>query len=332
MVKKVKGFVGDQTGSMAVMVALLLVVLLAVSALAVDYGHMAWVHAELQKAADAGALAGARALAPYVGNPSTPDWIAGQNKAAATALLNRADAQALNDCEVNYGYWNINTKTLQSAGIVPTMADRPAIRVRIAKAEGHNGGPLRTFLAPIFGVNSRNLRAQAIAVISGPYNIPPHGGAFPMAVPQALVDQYWNQDPPVSFQIGALNQDPDSGQWTSFFTGANDVPTIRDLIQNGNPSSLKVGDNIWIEPGTKTTLYDDAASKIGQTVIVPVVNADFSTHSFTPVLGFVSFCIENSVGGNDKYIQGHFVKNVIDDAESGGPVFGTFASSASLAN
>ena len=330
MPKRAEGFVVDQSGAMSVMVGLLLVVLLTVSALAVDYGHMACVQGELQKAADAGALAGARALAPYVGNPANPDWIGGQSKAAETALLNRADAQAITDCQVDYGYWSLSTKTLQSPGIVPTIADRPAIRVRIAKAIGYNGGPLRTFFAPVFGVNSRNLSAQAIAVISGPYNIPPHGGAFPMAVPQSLVDQYWNQDPPVSFKIGAINQDPDSGQWTSFFTGANDVPTIRDLINSGNPSALKVGDNIWIEPGTKTTLYDDAASKVGQTVIVPVVNADFSTHSFTPILGFVSFFIENAVGGDDKYIQGHFVKNVIDNADSGGPVFGTFASSANL--
>ncbi len=330
MPKGVKGFAADQSGAMAVMVALLLVVLLTMSALAVDYGHMAWVHDELQKAADAGALAGARALAPYVGNPATPNWIAGQSKATETALLNRADAQAITDCQVDYGYWNLSTKTLQPSGIIPTISDRPAIRVRIAKAAGHNGGPLRTFFAPVFGVDSQNLKAQAIAVISGPYNIPPHGGAFPLAIPQNLVDQYWKQDPPVSFKIGAVNQDPESGQWTSFFTGANDVPTIRDLINNGNPSSLTVGDNIWIDPGTKTTLYDDAATKIGRTVIVPVVNADFSIHSFTPILGFVSFYIEDVAGGDDKYIQGHFVKNVIDDAEPGGPVFGTFASTANL--
>jgi hypothetical protein len=330
MRKEEKALVADQSGAMAVMVALLLVVLLTASALAIYYGHMAWVHNELQKAADAGALAGARALAPYVGDPVTPDWIAGRNKASETVLLNRADAQAITDCQVDYGYWSLSTKTLQSAGIVPTISDLPAIRVRISKAAGHNGGPLRTFFAPVFGVNSRDLRAQAIAVISGPYNIPPHGGAFPMAVPQNLVDQYWNQDPPVSFKIGALNQDSDSGQWTSFSTNANDVPTIRDLISNGNPSALTVGDNIWIDPGTKTTLYDDAAKKIGKTVIVPVVNADFATHSFTPILGFVSFCIEDVAGGDDKYIQGHFVKNVIDDANSGGPVFGTFASTTNL--
>lgn len=330
MRKEVKGFVADQSGAMAVLVALFLVVLLAASALAIDYGHMAWVHDELQKAADAGALAGARALVPYVGNPGTPDWIAGQNKATETVLLNRADAQAITDCQVDYGYWSLSSKTLQSSGIVPSISDRPAIRVRIAKAAGHNGGPLRTFFAPIFGVNSQDLSAQAIAVVSGPYNIPPRGGAFPLAVPQTLVDQYWNQDPPVSFKIGSVNLDPDGGQWTSFYTDANDVPTIRDLIDNGNPSSLTVGDNIWIEPGTKTTLYDDAATKIGQTVIVPVVNTDFSTQSYTPILGFVSFYIEDVAGVDEKYIQGHFVKNVIDDAEPGGPVFGTFTSSTNL--
>jgi Flp pilus assembly protein TadG len=70
MNQRVKEFVADQSGAMAVLAALLVVVLLSVSALAVDYGYMAWVRGELQKAADAGALAGARVL----GSVANPDW------------------------------------------------------------------------------------------------------------------------------------------------------------------------------------------------------------------------------------------------------------------
>ena len=58
---------------MAVSVAVVLVVLLGMSAVAIDYGHMVSVSRELHKAADAGALAGARSLVPYVGAPSTPE-------------------------------------------------------------------------------------------------------------------------------------------------------------------------------------------------------------------------------------------------------------------
>ena len=91
-----------------------------------------------------------------------------------------------------------------------------------------------------------------------------------------------------------------------------------------------MGDNIWIEPGTKTTLYSDAASKIGQIVLVPVVNTDFATHAYTPILGFASFYIEDAVGGSGKYIQGHFVKNTTDTPTSGGPIYGTFVPAAKL--
>jgi hypothetical protein len=167
-----------------------------------------------------------------------------------------------------------------------------------------------------------------VAVVSGPYNIPP-GGAFPLAVPKELLDQYqWDRQPPETVQIGGGGDD---GQWTSFVIGANDVPTIRELMASGNPSDLKIGDNIWIVPGTKTTLYEEAAAKIGgPPVVVPVVNTDFSTQSYTPILGFASLVIEDAQGGADKYIRGHFVRNVINNASSGGPIYGTMVPAAKL--
>jgi Flp pilus assembly protein TadG len=329
--KRLTGFREEESGNMAVIMALLLVVLLSMSALAVDYGHMAWVQHELKTAADAGALAGARSLVPYIGSPATPNWLAAQNKATETVLLNTADGKALTICTVQYGYWSLTAKTLQSTGIVPTSTDLPAVQVKVAKNAGENGGAIQMFFAPIFGVQTHDLSGQGMAVISGPSTVLP-GNAFPMAMPKRLVDQYWNREPPVSFKVGSAYQDPDGGQWTSFFTDANDVPTIRDLIANGNPSSLKVGDNIWIEPGTKTTLYDDASSKIGQTVIVPVVDTDLSTHGYTPILGFASFNIEAAEGGSGKYIQGHLVKQIINDTGSGGPIFGTFLPAVKLVN
>ncbi len=113
MHKGAKDFIDDQFGAMAVTVALFLVVLLAVAALAVDYGYMAWVQGELQKAAEAGALAGARALVPYTGAPLQPNWSQAQTVATQTVLLNRADAQFLTDCQVQSGYWSLTAKTLR---------------------------------------------------------------------------------------------------------------------------------------------------------------------------------------------------------------------------
>jgi Flp pilus assembly protein TadG len=322
-----RGFSSDQSGSVAVITALLLVALFGLASLAIDVGHLVVVQNELQRAVDAGALAGARALVPYMtaSIPPQPDWDQGQTNATETTERNKGDNQLLTNCTVQAGYWNLGTKTLQSTGISPTNLDVPAILVTASKSPGQNGGPVTMFLAPVLGFNVSSASAHALAFISSLSGIPAAGGGFPLAVPQALVDQYWYQSPPLSFKIGSTYHDPVGGQWTSFKVDSNNVPTIRSLMANGNPDPLDIGDNIWIQPGTKDTLFGDAAAYIGQTFVLPVVTTDFSTHDYTPILGFVSFYIEDTHQGSGPYIQGHFVKDhAVTQGNPGGPYNGTF--------
>jgi Flp pilus assembly protein TadG len=157
-----QNFIADQSGAMAVVAAILLIVLLAASALAVDYGYMAWVQSELEKAAEAGALAGARVL----GSVTNPSWAAGQAAATAIVQQNKVEGKLLTDCQVDYGYWSKLTHTLQPSTITPQKTDDPAIRVTIQKASGHNGGPVRLLFAPIFGIPSFDLRARAVAKLN----------------------------------------------------------------------------------------------------------------------------------------------------------------------
>jgi hypothetical protein len=305
MNKRWQTFISDQSGAMAVMAALLLAVLLSAAALGVDYGHMAWVQSELKKAAEAGALAGAKALVPYTGTPPTPNWAQAQSAATQTALLNRADAQLLTDSTVSYGYWSLTNKTLplQSAGITPTARDVPAVRVQIAKSAGHNGGPLQMMFAPIFGVHTSNLSAQAAAMISFPGGMPV-GGLFPLAAVQSIVKTYWNQTPAVSFKVGSGGTS--NGQWTSFKVNDQSATYVKGLITNGNPTALNLNDNIYIKTGVVASNYGDAASHVGQTVVIPLVAS--VTSGLKPILGFVAFKIE-AVNQGSKYIQGHFDKS-----------------------
>jgi hypothetical protein len=306
MNQKGKIFIADQSGAMVVTAALVIALLLAVAALAVDYGHMAWVQNELQKAAEAGALAGAKAAVPYTGTPPQPNWLWAQTVAAQTVRLNRADAQFLTDCQVQAGYWSLTAKTLQSTAIIPIATDVPAIQVGVAKTAGLNSGPLQLLFAPIFGVNTFDLAAQAVAIISFPTGEPP-GAMFPLAVAQTIVNQFWNQDPPVSFRVGSGSE---NGQWTSFKVDNNSASYVKGLINNGNPTALKLQDNIYIQPGVKASNYGNAAPYVGRTVVLALVNADMTSKTFTPVLGFVAFNIE-AVFQGAKYIQGHFDKNYI---------------------
>ena len=72
----------DESGATAIFFALTLSVLCGFVALAFDLGHMFMVRAELQRTADAAALAGVTGLIPYTGSaPQTPAWASGVTKA-----------------------------------------------------------------------------------------------------------------------------------------------------------------------------------------------------------------------------------------------------------
>ncbi len=146
---------------MAVIIALALVALLSMAALGVDFGYMAMVQGELQKAADAGALAGGRVL----GSSANPDWSTAQAAATAMVQQNKAGGELLTSCQVDYGYWSKLSQSLQSSAITPQQTDVPAIQVTIRKAAGINGGPVQLLFAPIFGKTSHDLSARAIAML-----------------------------------------------------------------------------------------------------------------------------------------------------------------------
>ncbi len=323
LIRRMKQLAPEQSGAISTFAAIGIVAFLGCAALAIDVAHLVSMKGELQKAADAGALAGARALA--LGTPF-PNWTNGETVATATTKKNKFDGQLITDCQVQSGYWSLTWNegnapaNLQPQGITPTNLDLPAVKVTVNKTGGQNGGPLTLLFARILGISDPTPMAISVAAMKStflPVSAIPPGDGFPLATPQTFVQQNWDRTPPVSFRIGSTYHSPDGGQWTSFLVNANDVPTIRELIDNGNPTPLKIGDQIWIEPGTKTTLYDDAACRIGETVLLPVVPDNFDTHALAPILGFVPFCIEAVAGGSDKYIQGHFVPNYTAPGASG---------------
>ncbi len=242
---------------------------------------------------------------PYAGLPLAPNWAQASTKATQTVQQNQAAGKSLINCQVQPGYWSLKTKTLQSTGIIPTSTDVPAVQVHIAKSTGNNGGPIQMMFAPILGINTFNLQAQTTAIISFPKGMPP-GALFPLAAAQTIVNQYWTQNPPVSFKIGSGST---NGQWTSFQVNSNSGSYIAGLIASGNPTFLSLNGNIYIQPGVTASNYGNSGSKVGHTVIIPLVNPpDINTNASTPVLGFVAFRIE-AVSQGAKYIQGHFGKN-----------------------
>jgi Flp pilus assembly protein TadG len=325
-----------QGGSVTLFFLLFLIALMSFGAFAVDLARVSVVRNELQNAADAAALAGASAL--IAAGSSGPGWAQARTAASNGVTMNRSDQQTLTTGTIQTGYWNLSGSPagMQPTTISPGIDDAPAVQVTVTRTANQNGGAINLFLGGLLNLLRTPGSATAVAVIAPPGTVGT-GGLFPVALNQCIFDQYWNTktnqpmtDPstgqPYEFRITNGQTDGtacSAGQWTSFLTNADNVPTIRTLVADGNPSPLSIGDSIWIEPGAKTTIYNSVPTNI--TVVMPVA-AQIDSKTYVPIVAFAAFYIDASVGGSDKYIQGHFVGGYkIPTSSTGvGPNYGAY--------
>ena len=278
-----------QRGAIAIMAAVLLPIFLAFGALAIDAANLILVKGELQNAADSAAQAGAQCLYRRTEcnnvNNTVPDWATAQTRASLAAPDNAAQGTALADSVVTTGYWNLTGTpgTLQQLPHTPTTNDAPAVQVTIAKASGKNAGSVTLYLTGMMGLTSADLSATAISVVTSPGTEGP-GGLFPFAITKCMYDGFWNYatatpnnattstlngvdqviGQPWKFHLGTDTQTLpdgttcDGGQWTSFKLDTNSVTNVRMLIREGNPTTLAIGDDTWIQPGVQAAIYGNA--------------------------------------------------------------------------
>jgi hypothetical protein len=297
----------DESGATAVFIAFIFFVLCGFAGLAIDYGNMVRVRAELQRTADAAALAGAAGLVPYTGSPQTPAWASAVTK-AHTLISNTANQAAdlqftTAEGTVAYGYWLLAppagyTQILPAAR--PTTAaylPEPAIQVTLSRN-------VSLYLAPLVGVSSpKTVSATAIAILPEGYGT---SGIPPVAV---SYDTVYNPDPshPGTFIIDVLEQDvkPQSNKgvagWINI-NGGNSVPSVRiDQTMIADPTGVATGSNVYAVPGTKASLTD--YMHVGDTIVVPVVQ-DVSKMAWMPILEWAAFKIDELSANS---MTGHFV-------------------------
>ena len=278
-----------QRGAVAIVVAIFLPILITIAALAIDISNLMLVKNELQNAADAAAQAGAQCLyrRTECGNltNTVPDWSTAHTRATLAVPNNAVQGTALADSVVTSGYWNVTgtPNTLQLLPHTPGANDAPAVQVTIAKESGKNAGSVTLYLAGLMGLRNTDLSATAISVVTSPGTEGP-GGLFPFAITKCMYDGYWDSatslpknattstlngvpqtiGQPWKFRLGTDVQTLpdgttcDGGQWTSFKLDTNNVPNIRTLISEGNPTTLAIGDMTWIQPGVQATIYSSA--------------------------------------------------------------------------
>lgn len=296
-----------QRGAVTLLVALMIPVFLGIAALVIDVAYLQFVRNELQNDADAAALAGAKQLRSTTS--ATPLWSSAETTAFTAISLNSADGKKLSTGTVQSGYWNptqVNA-VLQLLPITPTVNDVPAVQVTLRKGNGENDGEVPTFFARLWNMVSTPVTVTAVAGTTSPGTIEP-GGLFPLVASQCVYDTYWNSkatppgpvlDPatgkPFALVLEAYDDKPKDPcktfQWSSLLTDKNDVTTFRKLVEERNPVSLSIGQKIWIEPGSKTTLYDTvddcsaANDKSCEYVTLPMVST-IAGHSDQPISSF----------------------------------------------
>jgi Flp pilus assembly protein TadG len=176
------------SGSVAVITAICLGFLIGFVALVVDVGHLYAVRNELQNAADAAALAGARALFPLNGYPDAtlipltePPFCDLAVTSGRTAAANNQAGGVVNlataPTDVETGIWNWNAKTF-TPDATPSY-NINAVRA-IVRRDAVANQPVASWFAFIFGIESTPVNAQCVAAVG--YIKKPAGAYLPIWV------------------------------------------------------------------------------------------------------------------------------------------------------
>jgi hypothetical protein len=259
-----------QQGVTIIIVALLILIFMGVAALAIDMGHLFIVRNELQNAADAGCLAGARFLYQEDG---TVNENANQ-VAHDAAIANKSEKSPVeviwsggNEGDAERGHWSFATRTftpnpsIQPPNLggmsIEDLDNDPnfinAIRVRTRRQDT----PAASLFASILGYNNFSLSTEAIAYIGFAGTL----GLGEADQPIAICRESLLVNGQYTCSTGRMitNHEPvagqESGGWTDFnqdspcLTGTN-AETVRSLICNaGSLDSIILGQPIAINAG-----------------------------------------------------------------------------------
>ena len=152
----------------AVQVAVVLTMLVGFAALAVDVSAMYTVKAESQRTADAAALAAASRLSAYEEALDQGVTVETLARSAATEYTvgNAVLGQQLNldENDVTFGH-AVHNPVTGGYDFQPNQTPHDAVRVAVRQTEDSSNGAFALFFAPIFGVCSADVSAEAIAML-----------------------------------------------------------------------------------------------------------------------------------------------------------------------
>jgi hypothetical protein len=270
----------DERGGIAAMTAIMLAAIVGLLALVVDLGHLQNVKNELQNAADAAALAGARTLMPLsgTGNPpwpmeNPPPCTTATQAAMDTSVRNQANLKniSLDPAEVITGNWDFKPVGTRTGTFTPMAcgSETNAVKVTARMRGDLPQGPVTMTFAKIFGFNTVNPFATAIAAIGYLDTLPTGSpGGFiganedfmdtirrdnPDATPEHPAGPYY-----IILQAAGGQVDwkyADNGGWVGPEGTVPNTPYLRGVINDGTTFDMDAGE-------TQATLSNGANASV----------------------------------------------------------------------
>jgi len=208
-----------------------LVILLGVSALAIDLGLHYVVRSEAQRAADSGALAGAKKfvdsgyLSGAITQGEAEDLARQEAITVAAENLVGGQAAAVLGSDVTFDFTN---------------PENPLITVVVARDAGH-GNPMPTLFARALGITESNISATATAEA-----FTPTGGGIPVGTSCVKPWIMPNCDPTHSAAPGSPEENPNCPGISYYVDPANDGEVLNaGSVADGGV----VGSHIILKPG-----------------------------------------------------------------------------------
>jgi Flp pilus assembly protein TadG len=149
----------NRQGSIAILAALFLVITFAFVAFSIDFGYIVVTKSELQNAADAGALSGARKLSKGRQEAITAAQLwASRNKAAGQSV----ETVVTQDIEI--GRWDDATASFI---VIPETSNEVPTAVRVTcRRTMSRGNALNLFFGSILGTSNADVLAVSIAAVT----------------------------------------------------------------------------------------------------------------------------------------------------------------------
>ncbi|MCP4746524.1 MAG: hypothetical protein GY874_10365 [Desulfobacteraceae bacterium] len=274
----------EQKGVTAVVFALMLFVFIGMAALAIDLNHLYVVRNELQTAADAGALAGARVLYNNDGtNVNTGANQAGHDAAENNTSENVSAEVQWNGSnasdDVQRGHWQFSTGTF-----TPNDATAPVDLWNVSTGEldanvnfinavrvtaRRNATPATSFFARIFGFDNFQMQASAVAYIGFAGSLTDDEVDQPIAIcMESLLNAgKYNCNIGRMINSGQNQATNETGGWTSFnqdndpCSGGTNAQEVRSLVcAGGNSQMIQLGQPMATNGGQIQSAFNQLLS------------------------------------------------------------------------